>query len=129
MPRVSISFSDELYEYIEELDETGEADSKAEAVREAVRQHRDNTTAGDDMVQEVVQEHQQKIRELEQENERLHRERRQLLEQREEHSELVATVQREQTLKEQREKRRQANMFRRAWWYIVGNPPNEESHK
>jgi predicted DNA-binding protein len=72
--------------------------------------------------------------EIQQENERLHRERRQLLEQREEHSELVQFAQEERSLaqtredreerREQRdERRRRVSIVQRGWWRVFGEPP------
>jgi hypothetical protein len=69
---------------------------------------------------------------LERENERLQRERRQILGQREERNELVAYVEEERELQrrreereQRREQRRHANVFRRMWWKLAGTPDDE----
>jgi metal-responsive CopG/Arc/MetJ family transcriptional regulator len=70
-------------------------------------------------------EYTRRIAELERENERLHRERRQLLDQRDEHQELVRYADNERQMEQRREQRRQANILRRAWWYLAGTPDDE----
>jgi hypothetical protein len=54
-----------------------------------------------------------------------HRERRQLLEQREEHTELVRHAEAERSIQPRREQRRQANVFRRAWRWLAGEPSKD----
>lgn len=72
--------------------------------------------------------------ELERENERLHRERRQILDQRDEHQELVAYVEEERELQrrreereQRREQRRNAPVWRRAkrWIFSHSNDGTE----
>jgi chromosome segregation ATPase len=70
-------------------------------------------------------EHTRRIAELERENERLHRERRQLLEQREEHQELVRHVEDEREDREYRRERRNAPVWRRAKWWVLGRSESE----
>ena len=60
--------------------------------------------------------------ELQTQVERLQREKRMILEQREENQELVSYVQREKAMQERREERTQANVIRRAWWWVAGTP-------
>ena len=44
-----------------------------------------------------------------------------------EHSELVEYVEDERRIQQRREERRQANVFRRAWWYLAGTPTDGET--
>lgn len=62
------------------------------------------------------------VNELQTQVERLQREKRMILEQREENQELVSYVQREKAMQERREERTQANVIRRAWWWVAGTP-------
>jgi Arc/MetJ-type ribon-helix-helix transcriptional regulator len=39
--------------------------------------------------------------------------------------EIVTYVEDERRVQQRREERRQANIFRRAWWYLAGTPENE----
>ena len=61
-----------------------------------------------------------RVAEFATENERLHRERRQLLEQREENQDLVRYVEEERAIQQRREARRDAPLWRRARWYVFG---------
>lgn len=71
MPRFTVTVTDEQAALLEELSSHGGPyDSKSEAVRSFIQNG-------------------ERLMELERENERLQRERRQLLEQREEHRELI----------------------------------------
>lgn len=65
------------------------------------------------------------VDELERENERLQRERRQILKQHEENTELIRYAQSEREAAERREKWRQSNVFRRAWWWVAGAPTED----
>lgn len=104
MPRYSVTLPEEQGELIEDLaGEEEPASSKSEAVR-------------------MLIEDAQRVSEVEEENERLRRERRQLLEQREEHTDLVryADAEREQAELE-RERRKQPVWTRLRWW-VYGEP-------
>jgi len=59
----------------------------------------------------------ERVAELEQQVERLEREKRLILEQREEHSQLVAAVEQERTLEQERA---QAGLATRAKWWLFG---------
>lgn len=63
---------------------------------------------------------QERIRELETENERLKRKKRQILDQREENSELVEYAQNERELQRQERERRDAPAWQRAKWWLLG---------
>jgi Arc/MetJ-type ribon-helix-helix transcriptional regulator len=108
MGRTSVTLDDETEAILDaEVAPNGPYESRSEAVRECIR--------------EYAQLH-RRIEDLETENERLHRERRQLLEQREEHTALVRTVERDQTLQE---RRAQASIFQKAKWAITGMPSED----
>ncbi|MDG5821840.1 ribbon-helix-helix protein, CopG family [Natronococcus sp. A-GB7] len=100
---------------VENLDSIAEDDgvSRSEVIRDLLD---DALNTADD---ERVQELEQRIHDLETELERVHREKRQILEQREEHQELVKAVQSEQSLAE---KKAQAGAFTRAKWWLTGMP-------
>jgi metal-responsive CopG/Arc/MetJ family transcriptional regulator len=61
--------------------------------------------------------------ELEAERDRLERQYRQLIEQREEHEALVEYVEEERTLEE---RRRRAGLAKRAKWWLVGMPDEDD---
>lgn len=83
MPRITVSLSDKQDARLDELTgDNGPYESKSEAMRSFI---------GAD----------ERVRELEQEVERLNRERRQLLEQRQEHDDLVRYVDDELSYREQ----------------------------
>ena len=129
MPRFSVTFDDEDDTYLAELaGEGGKYDSKAEAVRAIVREDRERT--GDEP-EAVRQEYKKKIAdlkaaknervdELEQEIDRLNRERRQLLEQREENQELVKFAEEQRSLVSEQRDRQNAPVWRRAKWWVFG---------
>jgi predicted DNA-binding ribbon-helix-helix protein len=104
MESVSTRLDDETYRDVRETAEERDV-SIAEVLRELI----EKGTEYDDQVSA-----------LETENERLHRERRQLLEQREENKELVQYVEEERGIQQRREERRDAPLWRRARWYVFG---------
>lgn len=67
--------------------------------------------------------------ELQIENERLQSEKRTLINQREEHTELVEYVQEERSLAQERSQRRKAPVWRRAKWWFLGEPDETDSTK
>lgn len=105
---------DELAEEAEEKDM-----SRAEYIRSLLRQRTEYA-------------------ELRRENERLRNEKRNVVNQREEHGELVAYVEEEREIQrrredreERREQRRQSPAWRRAWWWLTGRrttKPRERPH-
>ena len=108
MPRLTITVTDEQSELLAELSgDGGPYESKSEAVRSFIE-------SGED------------TEELRREVERLNRERRQLLEQREENQELVEFASETRSVLERREQRseiiRTAPVWRRALWWVLGEP-------
>jgi len=108
MPRLTITVTDEQNELLAELSgDGGPYESKSEAVREFI----DSGETTEDLRREV---------------ERLNRERRQLLEQREENQELVRFADEQRSVvraqREEERRRRQTNIVRRTWWKVAGEP-------
>lgn len=94
MPRLTVNLDDDQYALIEEkTGEGGEYESKSEAVRNFIRRG-------------------ERVEDLERELERARRERRQILEQREEHTELALYVEEERTW------RQQPLRTRLRWWLL-----------
>ena len=106
MPRLSITLTDEQNERVEELVESGEYSSK-------------NAVVQDWLVRA------EEVNQLESEVERLRRERRQILEQREENKELVRYAEQQRSVLERREERRDAPAWTRAKWWLFGRGDGE----
>jgi len=131
MEKISISLTDEQIHHIKELMEK-QGEGRSEAVRTLVERGRNYSELEEEVkakVEEVERKREEEIKDLEQEIERLHRERRQLLEQREENQELVRFAEEQRSVvheqREEERRRRSANMFRRAWWFVAGEPDPE----
>lgn len=145
MDTVNLRMPEEMIEALDE--EAKRSDStRAEIIRDAVehrhvtpevqdrydslREEYDELQAEYDTLRKeyesVEAEYEARIEEIqdeyETEIERLNRERRQLLEQREEHTDLVTVVERQQSLQEQRA---QASIFKRMKWSITGMPSSD----
>jgi Arc/MetJ-type ribon-helix-helix transcriptional regulator len=108
MPRLTITVTDEQSELLSELSgNDGRYESKSEAVRSFIE-------SGEDVEQ------------LRQEVDRLNRERRQLIEQRNENQELVEFASETRSVLKRREDRseqiRTAPVWRRALWWFLGEP-------
>ena len=107
--RTTVSLDDDLAAHVDAQRPQPE-DSDAEAVRECIRRS------------QRLDECRDRVAELEQELDRATRERRQLLEQREEHSQLVAAVERERSIQE---RKAQAGLGQRVKWAIFGMDDDE----
>lgn len=108
MRQMTISLREEQAQWIEEnIGEGEQYESKSEAIRSLMDRHG---------------ELEKEMEELQQENNRLHRERRLLLEQREEHTELVRHVQDEREDRKQKRQKENAPVWRRAKWWVLGVP-------
>lgn len=125
--RTSVSLNDELTSYIEETASSA-GENNAEAIREVVRHARQLEADVDDL-EAVVAEREARIEaleaevaELETDVERLQNEKRQILQQREEHTELVRAVERERSIQE---RKAQAGLGQRAKWAIFGMDDEE----
>lgn len=107
MPRYSVTLPEEQGELIEDLaGEEEPASSKSEAVR-------------------MLIEDAQRVSEVEEENERLRRERRQLLEQRDEHTDLVRWGESEREREQRRQEKEEQPVWRRAKWWVLGRPTGD----
>ena len=98
MTRLTVRLSDSHSDELERLVEDGQYDHKSEALL-GLLDERDQLAS--------------EVQDLRRENERLHQERRQILEQREEHSELVRYVSSVVAWRE-------AGLLRRARWWLFG---------
>jgi Arc/MetJ-type ribon-helix-helix transcriptional regulator len=104
MPRFTVTVTDEQAALLEDLSsDGGPYESKSEAVRSFIQDG-------------------ERLAELEQENDRLQRERRQLLEQREEHQELARYAEDQRENEQRVRERRQQPAWVRAWWWLTGEP-------
>ena len=104
MPRITVSLSDQQAARIEDLaGDEGPYSSKSKVMRYFI--HRS-----------------QEADDLKQENERLHRERRQLLDQRKERNELVRYAEDQRDQEQRARDRRQQPAWTRAWWWLIGEP-------
>lgn len=137
MPRITATVEDRHEEILSDV----EAESRSEAVRECIEAY-ERVSALEAEVserakvlrteyEERISEYENRISELEQEVERQQRERRQLLEQREENRDLVRFAEEQRSVVRQREDRErrhsEANLFRRAWWFVSGMPSDSET--
>lgn len=105
MRQLTVSFRDEQADRMEsEVDNSDDYSSKSDYVRQLMDRH-------DSLENEV--------RELRIKNERLENEKTLILEQREEHTELVEAIQRDQTLSERKS---HANILTRWKWKLTGIP-------
>ena len=118
--------SDRLRTKVEELQ------SEVNKHRQEVTRLRDEVTLHQNEVENLREDRerfQSEISDLETEVQRLNRERRQLLEQREENQELVKFAEEQRSLEHRRadreERRLQANIVRRGWWWLTGEPTFE----
>lgn len=104
MPRLTITVTDEQATLLEELSgDDGQYESKSAAVRDFIQTG-------------------ERVAELEREVERLNRERRQLLEQRKEHGELVRYAEDQREQEQNARERRTKPAWTRAWWWLTGEP-------
>lgn len=123
-PRLPVTLNEPQDDYLAGLaDDEGPHDSKAGAVRGIIDDHRTDTSVDVDAMHE---EYEEQIDELGGEIKRLNRERRQLLEQREENQELVRFADEQRSVvraqREEERRRRQTNIVRRTWWKVAGEP-------
>lgn len=102
--RTTVTLNDDLAEHVDAVRPSPD-ESDAEAVRECIRRSQELDGC------------RERVRDLEQELERARREKRLILEQRDEHSQLVQAVEREQSLAEERA---QAGAVTRAKWWLFG---------
>jgi chromosome segregation ATPase len=118
--RTSVSLPEELASYVGEVSsQVGEND--AQAIRDTIRHARQLEERVDDL-EATVSEQRERIDGLETDVDRLQREKQQILDQREEHTELVRAVESQQSLEE---RRAQAGLATRAKWWLFGMDDDE----
>jgi len=115
--RTSVSLNEELSSFVdEEFSQDGESD--AQAIREAVTfAHQAQKDLHE--LEQTVEEQREEIERLRADVGRLQNEKQQILSQREEHTELVRAVEKEQTLAERKAK---AGLLTRMKWTLTGMP-------
>lgn len=106
-PQISIRFDDATLDQIEERAESEDV-TRSQYVRDSIAAR-------------------EELAECRRENERLQRRVRALIEQRDEHDELVRFAEEERIDRQRDRERRQANIVRRAWWYLAGTPSDDET--
>jgi predicted nuclease with TOPRIM domain len=127
MGQISIRMDDER---IADLDREAEEEgygSRADLVRDVLESRNEPSEVHleVDKCRDELSECQSELDELQTEVERLHRERRQLLEQREENKELVRYTQDRREIERRQREVKQHNVFKRAWWWVAGEPAPE----
>ena len=144
MPNVSVRVDDERLEELDTLASDAGL-SRAEYIRDAldVREdyyalHEEHDQLRDDYdqlqsnYQELREEHEQlqaETDELRTNVERVQREKRQILDQRKECKELVKYVEHEKELQRRREERRDAPVWKRAKWWVVGRGDEQATQR
>ena len=103
-----------------------------EAKKDEIETHRDALEEGHsvetDQIEEIVSDrdrYREKVDDLEDENDRLQRQLAAANARQDDLGEIVEYVEDEKSLAKRREKRREANVFRRAWWWVTGTPPSD----
>jgi metal-responsive CopG/Arc/MetJ family transcriptional regulator len=117
MDQITLRLPEDALESLE--DEATDADvSRSEHLRDVLTSHIEHDE--EESHPERVRELEARIDELEQETERLRREKRLILEQRTEHNELIEYVEHERSLQERREDRLDAPVWKRGYWWVFG---------
>jgi TolA-binding protein len=123
MKNITVRLDEDLIDELER--EADEHDvSRSEYIRNTLAT-RDEHDATHDEYEQEINDLKKQIDELETENERMRNEKRQILEQREENTELVEYVQEERKLQQRREERLDAPVWRRAKWWLVGRSQDQ----
>lgn len=115
MKRLTVSLEPEQIERLDAIQDEHDVDSRSAALRRLFAEY--------EQLQERCEELNTTCEELETELERARRERRQLLEQREEHQELARYVEDERTAEQ---RWRQASLTTRIRWRLTGMPSDDE---
>lgn len=115
MKRLTVSLEPEQIERLDELQDEHDVDSRSAALRRLFAEYEELQAEYEDLMSEYE--------ELQTELERARRERRQLLEQREEHQELARYVEDERTAEQ---RWRQASLTTRIRWKLTGMPSDDE---
>lgn len=117
MKSITVSIDEDDVELLEDLQDEHDLANRSAAMRRVFEQYRENENLRSE------------LQDLNMEIQRLQRERRQLLETREENQELVKFAEEQRSVvREQREedrRRRSANILKRTWWKLAGEPDLE----
>lgn len=109
MHRLTVRLPDDMADRIAELSgDEGPYDSKSEAVRELIRQG-------------------ERLAEVERERDRLRDQLAATNSRADDVGELVEYIERERALREQEQERRQAPVWKRAAWWVFGEPAEADS--
>lgn len=115
MKRLTVSLESEQIDRLDEIQAEHDVDSRSAALRRLFQEYEQLQSEYEDLMSECE--------ELQTEVERARRERRQLLEQREEHQELAQYVEDERTAEQ---RWRQASLATRIRWRLTGMPSDDE---
>lgn len=115
MQRVSVKLDEDMVKQLDSL-----ANDQSVTRSDVIRDTLDDGLNTDDDVE--IQRLQERITDLETENQRLRREKRLVLEQREEHTELVNTVKEEQSLAK---RKAEAGLWTKTKWALFGMNDDE----
>lgn len=127
MDRISVTLPSETVSRLSDaVDES--YDNRSEAVRELLEkgfEYEKRITKLEQEYEDHITELEEQVENLERETERLQNEKRLILEQREEHTELVEYIEEERDSDRRDHERRQAPAWRRAKWWLLGEPGPE----
>ena len=122
MEKISISLRDEQLQHVAEREENKD-ETRSEAVRTLVDRGMNAAEHEEKLrgrMEELERKKDEEIEQLRTEIDRLQRERRQILEQREENQELVRFAEEQRSLVSEQRDRRNAPVWRRAKWWVLG---------
>ena len=122
MEKISISLRDEQLQHVGEREEN-ENETRSEAVRTLVDRGMNAAEHEEKLrgrMEKLERKKDEEIEQLRTEIDRLQRERRQILEQREENQELVRFAEEQRSLVSEQRDRRNAPVWRRAKWWVLG---------
>jgi len=122
MEKISISLRDEQLQHVAEREENKD-ETRSEAVRTLVDRGMNAAEHEEKLrgrMEELERKKDEEIEQLRTEIDRLQRERRQILEQREENQELVRFAKEQRSLVSEQRDRRNAPVWRRAKWWVLG---------
>ena len=122
MEKISISLRDEQLQHVGEREEN-ENETRSEAVRTLVDRGMNAAEHEEKLrgrMEELERKKDEEIEQLRTEIDRLQRERRQILEQREENQELARFAKEQRSLVSEQRDRRNAPVWRRAKWWVLG---------
>lgn len=118
MKNITVRLDEDMIAELEaEADEHGK--TRSEHIRDTLATHHEHGVEHGEYEDQIA-ELEEQIAELETENERLRNEKRLILEQREEHTELVRFAEEQRELDQRRRTREDAPAWTRAKWWLLG---------